>query len=82
MFETRFKSLAREALTFMTRSNFNLVEADRSLEERKVIEIGVPGADSPDPVLAHENSRVCIMNDIAGQVRQLCDDLFRYVSMA
>src|SRR5256885_15997197 len=38
-------------------------------EKWELIEIGVAGADAPDPVLAHETSRVCVMEHIAGEVR-------------
>lgn len=36
-----------------------------------MIEIGIPGADSPDAVLAHENCRASIVQQIASKVRQL-----------
>ena len=40
-------------------------------QEHELIEIGIPGADSPDAVLAHENCGVRIVQQIASKVRQL-----------
>jgi hypothetical protein len=40
-----------------------------------LIEIGIPSADSSNPVLTHENSRVCIVQQIAGEIWQLRNDL-------
>jgi hypothetical protein len=36
----------------------------------KLIEISIPSADSPDPMLAHEDCRMSIMHQIASQVWQ------------
>ena len=38
------------------------------------MEIRIARADAPDAVLAHENSRVRVMKDIAGEKRQFCKD--------
>src|SRR5262249_11712422 len=46
------------------------------LEEWELMEIGIPGTDSSDPVFAHENSGMRIVDQIAGEVRQLQNDLF------
>ena len=35
------------------------------------MEIGIPGTDSSDPVFAHKNSGMRIVDQIAGEVRQL-----------
>jgi len=40
-------------------------------QEYELIEIGIPGADSPDAMLAHKNSRVSIVQQIASEMRQL-----------
>jgi hypothetical protein len=44
-------------------------------EERKLIKIGIPCADSSDPVLAHENGRVRVVEQVAGEMRQLRNEL-------
>ncbi len=46
-----------------------------------MIEIGVAGADLPDAVLAHENCSVSIVEQIAGEVRQLVNEFARDVCM-
>ena len=51
-------------------------EVDQSPQGQELIEIGIPGADPSDPVFAHENSRMRIVEQIAGEVRQLQNDLF------
>ena len=50
-------------------------------QERELIEIGVAGADLPDAVLAHENCSVSIVEQIAGEVRQLVNEFARDVGM-
>lgn len=45
------------------------------LQKRETVEIRVPGADAPDSMLAHEDGRVGIVDEIAGEVRQLGNDL-------
>ena len=50
-------------------------------EERELIEIGVAGADLPDAVLAHENCSASIVEQIAGEVRQLVNEFARDVGM-
>ena len=52
------------------------------LKERELIEIGIPGANPSDPVFAHENSRMRIVEQIAGEVRQLQNDLFGDVGVS
>jgi hypothetical protein len=44
-------------------------------QERKSIEIGIPRADSSNPVLAHENSRVRVVEQVAGEMTQLRNEL-------
>ncbi len=34
-------------------------------EKRKAVEVGVTRADLTDSVLAHEDSRVCVVEDVA-----------------
>ena len=50
-------------------------------QERELIEIGITGADLPDAVLAHENCRVSIVKQIAGDVWQLENDFAGDVGM-
>jgi hypothetical protein len=45
-------------------------------EKRELIEIGVAGANSRDTVFAHKNGGVRVVEQIAGKVRQLQNDLF------
>jgi hypothetical protein len=52
------------------------------LEEWELMEIGIPGTDSSDPVFAHENSGMRIVDQIAGEVRQLQNDLFGDVGVS
>jgi hypothetical protein len=40
-----------------------------------LIEIGIARADSSDPVLAHENGGVRVVEQVAGEMRQLRNDL-------
>jgi hypothetical protein len=40
-----------------------------------LIEIGIAGTDPPDPVFAHENSRMRIVEQVAGEMRQLRNEL-------
>jgi hypothetical protein len=51
-------------------------------EEWKLIEIGISGANSPDAVFAHENGRVCVVEYIAGKVRQLQKNFFGNISVS
>ena len=44
-------------------------------EEWELIEIGVAGANSPDAVFAHKNGGVRVVEQIAGEVRQLQNNL-------
>ena len=39
------------------------------------MEVGVPGTDPPDSMLAHENGGVRVMEQIACQMRKLRDNL-------
>lgn len=50
-------------------------------EKRETIEVGIPGADSSDSVLTHENGGMGIVQQIAGKIRQLLNNLFRYIGM-
>jgi hypothetical protein len=43
-------------------------------EERELIEIGVAGANSPDAAFTHKNGRVRVVEQIAGEMRQLQND--------
>jgi hypothetical protein len=47
-----------------------------------LIEIGIPSADSCDPVLTHEKSRVCVVQQIAGEMWQFRNDLSSDVGMS
>ena len=49
--------------------------------KRELIEIGIAGADLPDAVLAHENCRVSIVEQITGEVRQLRNEFAGDVGM-
>ena len=40
-----------------------------------MIKISIPCADSSDPVLAHENGRVRVVEQVAGEMRQLRNEL-------
>ena len=51
-------------------------------EERELIEIGVAGANSPDAVFAHKNGCVRVVEQIAGEVRQLQNNVFGDVGVA
>ena len=51
-------------------------------EKWEAAEIAVSGADSCDPVLAHKNCRVRVVEQISGKVWELCNDLSGYVSAA
>jgi hypothetical protein len=64
------------SVTLITRSN--RIDNFQKLE---LIEIGIPSADPPNAVLAHENCRVRIVQQVAGEVRQLQNDLFGDVSV-
>ena len=44
-------------------------------EERELIKIRIPCADSSDPVLAHKNGRVRVVEQVAGEMRQLRNDV-------
>jgi len=59
-----------------------LLKRINHLKERELIEIGIPGANPSDPVFAHENSRMRIVEQIAGEVRQLQNDLFGDVGVS
>src|SRR5881227_3730469 len=57
------------------------IEWINNLKERKSAKVGVSRADLPDPVLAHENRSVRIVEQVAGDVRQFGQDLGGDVSM-
>lgn len=44
-------------------------------EKREPVEISIAGADSPDSILAHKNSRMSVVQEIAGEVRKVREDL-------
>ena len=46
-----------------------------------MIEIGVAGANSPDAVFTHKNGGVRVVEQIAGKMRQLQNDLLRDVGV-
>jgi hypothetical protein len=64
------------SVTLITRSN--RIDNFQKLE---LIEIGIPSADPPNAVLAHENCGMRIVQQVAGEVRQLQNDLFGDVSV-
>ena len=45
------------------------------LKKRKTVEVRVPSADFGDPVLTHEDRRMRVVNEIAGEPRKLGNDL-------
>jgi len=51
-------------------------------EERELIEIGIARANSSDAVFAHENGGVCVVEQIAGKMRQLQNNLFGDVGVS
>jgi hypothetical protein len=51
------------------------------LKKGKPGEIRIPRANSSYSMLAHENGRVCVMEKIAGEVRQLRNDDARDLGM-
>jgi hypothetical protein len=58
------------------RSSENLrLQGIDNLEKGKSVEIRITGADSSDSMLTHEDSSMCIVDEIAREVRDLCDDL-------
>jgi hypothetical protein len=69
----------------MTASNFPRALGSNRIDHFKkweLIEIRVSGADSSDPVLAHENGGVRVMEEVAGKVWHLHDDFSRNISMS
>ena len=46
-----------------------------------MIEIGVAGANSPNAVFTHKNGGVRVVEQIAGKMRQLQNDLLRDVGV-
>jgi len=50
-------------------------------EERELIEIGVAGANSSDAVFTHKNGGVRVVEQIAGKMWQLQNDLLRDVGV-
>ena len=45
------------------------------LDEGKLMEVGVPGANPPDAVFAHEDRGVGVMQDVASQMGKFGKDL-------
>ena len=39
------------------------------------MEVGIPGIDAPNPVLAHQDGSVGVMDHISGEVREFSEDL-------
>jgi hypothetical protein len=58
---------------FLWRQSAMVFKVDRidDFQKRELIEIRVPGADSPNSVLAHENCGVSVVYQITGDMRQL-----------
>ncbi len=52
------------------------------MEKRKSVKIGIPRANLLDAMLAHENGRVRIVENIAGKMRQFLKDVARDVRVA
>ena len=44
-------------------------------EKGESVEVCIPCADLPDAMLTHEDGRVSVVQEIAGQVRKLRNDL-------
>jgi len=40
-----------------------------NLQKRELMKIGIAGTDLPNAMLAHENCRMCIMQQITGEMR-------------
>jgi hypothetical protein len=64
----------------------NLAKSLRSkriydFQKRELIKIGIPRADAPDAVFAHENCRVRVVQQVTGKMRQLQNDLFCNIGM-
>lgn len=76
------KPLVVGACTFkgLTHAQLKLKRID-DFQKRELIEIGVPGTDLPDAMLAHENCGVSIVNQIADDVWQLENDFAGDVGM-
>jgi hypothetical protein len=51
------------------------LEGIDDLEKRKSVEVCISGVDSPDAMFPHEDGSMRIMEEIAGKVRQLREDL-------
>ena len=56
-------------------------ERINDLQKRELIKIRIAGADPPNAVLAHENCRMRVMQQITGEMRQLYDNLAGNVGM-
>ena len=52
-----------------------------NLDKWELAEIGVPGADLADAVLSHQNCRVSVVEQVAGKMGKLGDDLASHISM-
>jgi hypothetical protein len=51
-------------------------------DKTELVEVRIPRANSPDSVLAHQNSRMRVVEEIAGDMRQLGKYLSGYIGMA
>jgi hypothetical protein len=70
------------SLIALTKGFLLCFERIEHFQKRESVEISISRADSCDSVLAHEDCRVCVMYQIAGQVRQLREDLPRDIGMS
>ncbi len=51
------------------------------LQERKTMEVGVPGIDSSDSMFSHQDRRLRIIKQVAAQGRQALDHLCGHICM-
>jgi len=58
------------------------LEGVDNFEKGKSVEVRIPGADPENPVLAHENGCVRVVQQIARQVRKLRNHLPGYIGMS
>lgn len=59
----------------MARQSAQQPERIDDLEKREAVEVCVPRADLADAVFAHQNSGVRVMNEVAGQLRHLVNEV-------
>lgn len=58
------------------------MERINDFEKREPMEIGISCADLPDSVLAHEDGCVCVVQDVAGKMGKIREDLTRDLGVA